>query len=245
VQYTAALDKTTGHTVWKTNRSTKWTDFDRQGKPIREGDFRKAFCTPLIIDVAGKPQMISLGAKAGFSYDPRTGREIWKTHHSGHSSAPRPVFGNGLVFVTTGLGRTELWAIRPDGQGDVTETHVAWKTSRDAPGMPSPVLVDGLLTMVSDRGAAACLEAETGKEVWREKLGGNYAASPIYADGRLYFSSIQGKTTVLEAGREYKVLAVNRLEGGFMASPAIAGRALILRTKTHLYRIEGEDGPQK
>ena len=240
VQYTVALDKKSGRTVWKTDRSTVWRDLDAQGRPIREGDFRKAFCTPLIVDAGGKPQMISLGAKAAFAYDPRTGREIWKTHHAGHSSAPRPVFGNGLAFVTTGLGRTELWAIRPDGQGDVTDSHVAWKVRRDVPGLSSPLLVDGLLYMVSDSGTATCLEAASGKPVWRERLGGNYAASPIYADGRLYFFNQQGKTTVLKPGRTHQVLATNRLDAGFMASPAVSGKALFLRTRTHLYRIESQ-----
>lgn len=238
VQYTVALDKKSGRTVWKTGRSTVWRDLDAQGRPTREGDFRKAFSTPLIVDVGGKPLMISLGAKAAFAYDPRTGREIWKTHHAGHSSAPRPVAGNGLAFVTTGHGRTELWAVRVNGQGDVTNTHVAWKMRKDVPTTPSPLLVDGLLYVVSDRGVLTCLEAATGKQLWKERLGGNCIASPIYADGRLYFFSVQGKTTVLKPGRTYNVLATSRLASGFMASPAVSGKALFLRTKTHLYRIE-------
>ena len=238
VQYTVALDKASGRTVWKAARSTVWKDLDANGQPKREGDFRKAFSTPLVIDAGGKPQMISLGAKAAFSYDPRTGRELWKIHHAGHSSSVRPVFGNGLAFVTTGLGRTELWAVRVDGKGDVTDTHVAWKTRRDVPRTPSPLLVDGLFYMVSDGGIATCLEAATGKPIWRERLGGSYIASPIYADGRLYFLSVQGKATVLKAGRTYEVLATSRLGSGFMASPAVSGKALFLRTKTHLYRIE-------
>jgi len=240
VQYTIALDKTTGHTVWKTDRSTVWRDLDAQGKPKREGDFRKAFCTPLVVDAGGTPLMISLGAKAAFAYDPRTGREIWKTHHTGHSSSPRPVFGHGMAFVTTGLGTTEMWAIRVDGRGDVTDTHVAWKARRDIPGLSSPLLVGDLLYMVNDRGAASCRDARTGKLVWKQRIGGNYAASPIYADGRLYFCNQQGKTTVLKPARTCQILATNRLDTGLMASPAVAGRALLLRTKTHLYRIEAQ-----
>jgi outer membrane protein assembly factor BamB len=238
VQYLAALDKKTGRTVWKTDRSTVWDDLDAQGKPTREGDFRKAFSTPLVIDAGGKPQMISLGAKAAFAYDPRTGRELWKIHHAGHSSAPRPVFGNGLVFVTTGHGKTELWAVRVDGQGDVTDSHVAWKADRGVPLTPSPLLVGDLLYVVGDDGTATCLEAATGKQVWRERIGGNYAASPVYADGRMYFFNQQGKANVLKAGRAFEVLATNTLEAGCMASPAVSGKALFVRTKTHLYRIE-------
>lgn len=245
VQYLAALDKKTGRTVWRTDRSTRWNDLDADGKPTREGDFRKAFSTPLVIDSGGRRQMISPGAKAAFSYDPRTGRELWKTSHSGHSSAPRPVFGNGLVFVTTGHGRTELWAVRPDGQGDVTASHVAWKVDKGAPLTASPVLVGDLLYMVSDDGAATCLEAATGEPVWRERIGGNYAASPIYADGRIYFFNQQGKAAVLKAGREFEVLAANTLDAGCMASPAVSARSLFVRTRTHLYRIEDVDAAQK
>ncbi len=241
VQYVTALDKTTGETVWKTDRTTVWSDWDEDGKPKREGDYRKAFCTPLVIDVAGGPQLISLGAAAGFSYHPRTGAEIWKIQHGGHSASPRPLFGNGLLHVVTGHGQTELWAMRVDGKGDVSDTHVAWKvTGKDVPKQPSPLLVDGLLYMVSNNGMVTCLEADTGAEVWKERIGGSFMASPILADGRIYVSSMQGKTTVLKAGRSAEVLAVNELEGSFLASPAVSGKALFLRSKTHLYRIEGK-----
>jgi len=239
VQYVTALDKTSGGNVWKTDRSTVWNDLDDQGLPEREGDLRKAFSTPLIIDAAPEPLLVSLGASAAFAYDPRTGREVWKTHHAGHSSSARPVFGNGHVYVTTGHSKTELWALRVGGQGDVTDTHVTWRVDgRVVPKQPSPLLVDDLLYMVSNEGIATCLEASTGEQVWSERIGGNYMASPIYVNGRLYFFSTQGKTTVLRAGRSYEVLATNRLESGFMASPAVSGKALFLRTETHLYRIE-------
>lgn len=239
VQYLAALDKCTGQTVWKTDRTPVWKDLDEQGQPKREGDLRKAFCTPLVIDTGGTFQLISPSSYAGFAYDVRTGRDIWKTNHDGYSPAVSPVYGNGLAYIATGRGVCELWAVRTDGQGDVTDTHVAWKAvGRIVPQEPSPILADGLLYLVSNDGVATCLEAATGVEVWSERLGGNYMASPILADGRLYFSSVQGKTTVLKAGRAYKVLAQNKLDSGFMASPAVDGRALILRTKTHLYRIE-------
>ena len=237
-QYVVALDKKSGRTVWKTDRSTVWDDLDAQGQPKREGDFRKGFSTPLVIEAGGRHQVISPSSKAAFSYDPRTGRELWKVRHTAHTAVLRPVFGHGLAVFCTGLGGPAMWAVRVDGEGDVTDTHVAWKVGRDAPKTPSPVLVDDLLYMVSDAGAATCLEAATGKQVWRERIGGNHAASPIYADGRLYFFSKQGTTTVLRAGRACEVLATNKLESGFMASPAVSGRALFLRTVRHLYRIE-------
>ncbi|HUT36332.1 MAG TPA: PQQ-binding-like beta-propeller repeat protein [Planctomycetota bacterium] len=238
VQYLTALDKKTGQTVWKTDRTTDFNDLDGQGKPTREGDFRKAFSTPLVFDAGGKPQMISPGSKACYSYDPRTGKELWKVRHTAHTAVVRPLFSHGLAIFCTGLGGPALWAVRPDGEGDVTKTHVAWKFAEGAPRTPSPIVVGDLLYMVDDGGQATCLEVVTGKAVWKERIGGNYAASPIHADGRLYFSSQQGKTTVLKPGRTFEVLATNTLDGGFMASPAVAGKALILRTKTHLYRIE-------
>jgi len=237
-QYLAALDKKTGRTVWKTHRTTQWNDLDANGQPKREGDFRKAFSTPLVFEVGGQPQMVSPGSKACYAYDPRTGEELWKVRHTAHTAVLRPVFAGGLAIFCTGLGGPQLWAVRPDGRGDVTATHVAWKARARAPRTPSPIVVDDLLYVVSDDGLATCLEVATGREVWRQRLGGNYAASPIYADGRLYFCSQQGKTTVLRPGRTCRVLATNRLAGGFMASPAVAGRALFLRTRTHLYRIE-------
>jgi outer membrane protein assembly factor BamB len=241
VQYVAALDKATGRTVWKTDRTTKWDDLDANGQPKREGDFRKAYSTPLVIDVAGKPHVLSIGSKAAFGYDLRTGEEIWSTRLPGYSCAPCPVFGDGLAFLVAGRGKPELLAMKVDGRGDVTGTHLAWKTGgRHVPNTPSPLLVDGLLYLLADNSAVSCLEAATGKDVWGERLGGNFMASPIYADGRIYCSSVQGKTTVLKAGRAYEVLAESRLASGFMASPAVSGSALFLRTKTHLYRVESK-----
>ncbi len=240
VQYLAALDKKTGKTVWKTDRSTVWNDFDEQGKVKREGDFRKAFSTPLVIDAGGKRQMISLGSTMAFSYDPGTGQEIWKVRLPGYTPAARPVFGNGLAYITSGRGKTELRALRVDGQGDVTDTHTAWKMEgREVPEEPSPLLVNDLLYLLSNDGIVTCLEAGTGTKVWSERLGGNYEASPLYADDRIYFFNVQGKATVLKPGRVCEVLATNKLDAGCMASPAVTQKALIIRTKTDLYRIEG------
>jgi outer membrane protein assembly factor BamB len=239
VQYIVALNKKTGKTVWKTPRSVKWDDLDRNGKPIAGGDLRKGYGTPIFLSVNGKTQMISTAAKALYSYDPETGKEIWQVRHHGHSSAARPVFGLGMVFLSTAYGKTELLAVRPDGKGDVTDSHVAWRTVRGSMQKPSPVLVDGLLYTVSDDGGVVtCLEAKNGKEVWRQRVGGSYSACLLYADGHLYCFSMEGKAAVLKAGRKAEVLATNKLADGFMASPAVSGKALILRTKTHLYRIE-------
>jgi len=239
VQYHVALDKMTGQTVWKTDRSVAWNDENVPGQMAKDGDLRKAHSTPLIVKVNGKFQMLSAGAKAAYAYDPRSGRELWRVRYDAWSAAPRPIYRQGKAFIITGFGgKTELWAVRVDGQGDVTDTHVAWKFDKMVAKTASPILVDDLLYLVSDDGMVTCLEAETGNQVWRERIGGNYSASPIAADGRVYFFNQQGKTTVLKPGRTCEIVATNLLETGLMASPSVDGKAFILRTKTHLLRIE-------
>jgi outer membrane protein assembly factor BamB len=238
VQYLAALDKTTGQTVWKTDRTADWNDLDSDGKPRGEGDLRKAYSTPLIIEFEGNKQMISVGAKALYGYDPADGREIWKVNTKGFSGASRPVYGNGIAYMISGFGKTELLAIRIDGSGDVTDTNVVWKTRRNMPRTPSVLLIDDLLFTINDTGTLTCLEASTGRQVWSRRIPGDYAASLLYADGRIYCFDRDGKTTVFKAARKFEILATNRLDSGFMASAAASGKALFLRTKTHLYRIE-------
>ncbi|HEX2970788.1 MAG TPA: PQQ-binding-like beta-propeller repeat protein, partial [Tepidisphaeraceae bacterium] len=238
-QYVVALDKATGKTVWKTNRSIDHKDLSPEGKPMLEGDLRKAFSTPVIATVEGKPVMVSLGSKACYGYDPRTGAELWRVEYREcHSGSPTPVLGEGMAYVCMGLSRGELWAIRLGGQGMITDTHVAWKVKRNVPTRNSPVLVGDLLYLVDDDGMAVCLESKTGQEVWRKRLKGVYSASPVYADGRIYFFSESGYITVIEPGRAYKQLSETRMPEGFMASAAVAGKAFYLRTKTSLYRVE-------
>jgi len=229
VQYIAALNKKTGKTVWKTNRSTKWPE---------ENDYRLAFGTPLIVDLNGKPQLVTTGSKAAISYDPNTGEELWQVPYSGWSNSSRPVSNNSMVFINTGFESPQLWAVRLDGRGDVSDSHIVWKCEKDVPTLPSPIIVDGLIYMVSDDGVLTCLESATGKIVWRERIGGKYMSSPVYVSGRLYFSDHNGKTTVIKPGRIYEELAVNHLDDGFMSSPAVVGNSLIMRSKTHLYLIE-------
>ncbi len=238
LQYVTGLDKKTGETVWKTNRSVVWNDENVPGPMAKDGDLRKAHGTPLIATVSGKPQLFSVGAKASYGYDPRTGSELWRVEYNDYSSAPRPLFDHGLAYLVTGLSKKELWAVKTDGRGNVSDTHVAWKLSSGVGKYASPLLVDGLIYTAADESFITCVEAATGKVVWTERVGGKYAASPIYADGRLYFFSQDGTTTVLKPGRALEVIATNTLENGFMASPAADGKALYLRTKTHLYRVE-------
>lgn len=238
LQYVAALDKQTGATVWKTNRSVVWNDESVPGQMAKDGDLRKAHGTPLLATVGGQTQLISVGAKATYGYEPRTGREIWRVEYHDWSSAPRPLFHNGIAYIVTGLTRKELLAVRTDGKGVVTDTHVAWKLNTRVGKYASPLLVDGLLYTAADESFISCVDASNGQVVWVDRVGGKYAASPIYADGRMYFFSQDGRCSVLKPGRTLELLATNTLPGGFMASPAADGKALYLRTKTHLYRVE-------
>lgn len=241
-QYVVALDKETGKTVWRTNRSIDFDDLTPEGKPVRDGDFRKAFSSPLVVEHEGTPLLISTGSKATYCYEPATGKEIWRVEErKHHSGTARPVVGHGMVYTATGLAKGDLWAVKLGGRGVITDTHLAWKTSTSVPNRPSPVLVGDLLFMVhQDTGVVSCLEAKTGETVWRERLPGrgNHSASPVFAEGRLYFFNENGDCPVIEAGRTFKVVAENKLEAGVMASAAVAGKALFVRTKTHLYRIE-------
>jgi len=238
LQYTAGLDKQTGATLWKTNRSVAWNDESSPDPMTRDGDHRKSHGVPLIANVSGKPQLISVGAKASYGYDPRTGDELWRVEYNDWSSAPRPLYDQGLAFIVTGLTKKEMWAVKTDGHGTVTDTNVVWKLNNHIGKYASPLLVDGLIYTAADESFVTCIEAATGKVVWSERIGGKYAASPIYADGRLYFFSQDGTATVLKPGRTFEVLATNKLDDGFMASPAADGKSLYLRTKTHLYRVE-------
>jgi outer membrane protein assembly factor BamB len=236
----AAVDKRTGATVWKTNRSVAWNDEGVAGQMAKDGDLRKSHGTPLLATVGGQPQLISVGAKAAYGYDPRNGRELWRVEYNDWSSAPRPLFHNGIAYIVTGLTRKELWAVRADGRGVVTDTHVAWKLNTRVGKYASPLLVDGLLYTAADESFISCVDAATGQVVWVDRVGGKYAASPIYADGRMYFFSQDGRCSVLKPGRTLEILATNSLPGGFMACPAVDGKALYLRTKLALYRVESK-----
>lgn len=238
-QFLVALDKMTGKTIWKTDRSIDFQDLGPDGKPQAEGDYRKAFSTPHIATFGGRPILISLGSKAAYAYDPMTGKELWRIEErTSHSASTRPVVGHGMIFYPSGFPTGQVLAVRPDERGHATDASVVWKLTRGVPTKPSLLLVDDLIFMINDRGIVSCVEAKTGDVVWTSRVTGEYSASPVFAAGCVYLFSEDGKTTVLEAGRRFKVLAENRLGDGFMASPAIDGKAFILRSRTHLYRIE-------
>lgn len=220
-----ALNRHTGELVWQTRR-----DVERMKK--------FAFSTPLVIEVDGRVQVVSPGAGMVGGYDAATGKEIWRVDYDGYSVIPRPVFGHGLVFLSTGFDSPKVLAIRPGGMGNATDTHVAWELKRGAPHSPSLLLVGDELTMISDGGVATCVDAKTGDIHWQERLGGRYSASPLFADGKVYFQSEDGVGVVIAAGKEFNQLARNDLEERTLASYAVIDEALLIRTDKHLYRIE-------
>ena len=220
-QYVAALDKATGKIRWKRFR-----------------DGSHAYTTPLVVRLATGDQVISPGAYRAVSYEPRTGKEIWQVRYGdGFSNVPRPVYANGLVFICTGFQQPSMLAVRLEGRGDVTKKQVAWSLTRGAPLTPSPLLVGDELYVITDNGIATCVDAATGKEHWRARVGGNHSASPIYADGRIYFLSEEGESVVIAPGKELKVLAKNELDGETLASMAVSGGSIFVRSRTHLYRL--------
>ena len=222
--FVVALDKRTGKVRWRTSRRHPWD---------------QAYTTPLAIQAAGREQIVSVGAHRAAAYDPASGREIWRVaYDDGFSNVPRPVYGHGLVYIATGFHQPALIAVRPDGSGDVTRTHVAWTVRRGVPLTPSPLLVDNELYFVNDGGIASCVDARTGELRWQQRLGGTYSASPIHAGGRIYFLSEQGETTVIEPGVTYRAVASNKVEGATLASIAVASGAFFLRSDTHLYKIK-------
>jgi outer membrane protein assembly factor BamB len=241
-QFIVALDKKTGKTVWETKRSTDYHDLEADGVTVKnEGDYRKGFATCHVYLQDGQPILLSSGAKAHYAYDPRTGKEIWRLDEpEAHSAATRPVIGDGIAYIPAGFGKAGLLAVKLGGSGVLSPNDVVWRLKKAAPNKPSVTLSDGLLFAVNDGGIASCLDAKTGDIVWSERLGksGNFSASPILAEGRMYAGNEEGRFYVFEAGRTFKVLAENQFPDGFMASPAVSGQALYLRTKTSLYRIE-------
>ncbi len=225
--FVVALDKSTGKILWKVSRQT-------------DANKKFSFSTPLLIKVNGKKQVVSPGSNAICAYDPATGREIWRVHYDGYSVIPCPVYGHGLVFTSTSFDHPVVMAIRPDGQGDVTATHVAWTSNRSAPNTPSLLLVGDELYMVADSGIASCLDAQTGRAYWQERIGGNCSASPVAAEGRIYIQNEEGVGVVLKAGKEFQKLSSNPLGERSLASYAVGDGALFIRTAQHLYRIQNK-----
>jgi outer membrane protein assembly factor BamB len=221
-----ALDAQTGQIKWHTLRNTT---------------ARKtfSFCTPLVIDVNGGTQVISPGSGFVGGYDPESGKELWRVRYGeGYSVVPRPVFADGLLFVSSGFDVPVLYAIKPDGaSGDATASNVVWTARKGAPRTPSVVVSGDELYMIDDGGIASCTDARTGQVYWAHRLDGAYSASPVLAEGKVYFQTEDGVGTVVKAGKTYEQLSVNDLGERTLASYAVTDHALFIRTEKHLFKI--------
>lgn len=245
LQYVAALNKETGETIWKTDRTVDYKDLDpKTNKPKADGDYRKAFSTARVATIDGKEQLLSVGGKAAYGYDPMTGKELWRMDfhavgNEAHTPSATPVIGPDLIYLCTGHGGGELLAMKPGGTGLLSEDRIAWRLKKNVPNRSSPLLHDGLLYITDDNAMATCLDAKTGEELWKERLNGKaFSASPVYADGRIYFFSEGGVVTTIAPGRQFKKLGEGEFADGIMNTPAIADDAFFVRTRTNLYRVE-------
>jgi outer membrane protein assembly factor BamB len=221
-----ALDTATGEERWRVARET-------------EADKKFSFCTPIVIDNDGQQQIISHGSGMAGAYDPHSGHELWRVNYGdGFSVVPRPIYTGGKLYLCSGFIRASLIAVDPQGaSGDVTETKVLWKYDRGVPTTPSILVVGDEVYFVSDNGVATCLDAASGDVLWTERLGGGFSASPVFAEGRIYFTNEDGTTYVVKAGKEYELLATNELGERALASPAVDDGTLFVRTASHLWRI--------
>lgn len=239
VQYLCALDKKTGKDRWRTDRKTEFDDLDAKGQPKREGDLRKSYSTPLPVTVEGKTQLVSSGSMATVGYDPDSGKELWRVRYKGFSNASIPAWHDGTLAVVTGHGKSNLLAFSITGQssGDLTDK-LLWEVTKNIPTRSSPVVVDGLAWVMNDNALISAIDMKTGAVVIdSERVLGSCSASPLYADGKLFFCTERGETVVVKPGRTFEKVSSNILPDGIMASPVAAGKELFIRTKTTLYCI--------
>lgn len=229
-QYVVAFNKLTGETIWKIDRNIDYgTD---------NGDFYKAFSTPLLIEVDGQEQLISSTSKAVIAYRPADGSEIWRVRFSEFSATARPLWNGQHLFINTGFGKAKLYAIDPRGAtGDLTDSRVLWINDTSVGSKPSQLLHDGLIYNVHDSGIATCIDAENGETVWKERLRGQFSASIMLAGGHLYLFDHDGSGYVIDPGRDFNLTATNHLADGCMASPVSLGKTLLVRTRTAVYLL--------
>ena len=232
-QFLIALDKTNGKTIWQTKKQHIHPARLSGGKmaPI-------AFSTPTLRMVAGKTEIVCPGADHIAGFDAETGKENWWAAYDGYSVVPRPILLGDMVFYASSYNTAKMYGLKLGGSGDISK-QVAWETRKGAPHNPTPILVDGKLYMVSDRGIGQCLDAKTGKVHWQQRMGRAYSASPIFVDGRIYFQDERGGTIVLKPGTEYNEFAKNKLKGRTLATPVPVQGALLIRTDTQLFKISG------
>ena len=238
-QFLTALKTSTGETVWLTERSTDYGDLDENGKPKLDGDIRKAYSTPAWVRVGNQVQLVSVGSRAAFAYDIRTGEEIWTIRHDDFNASAPPSFYNGMAIINTGSRNANQLAVRlgEDTRGDVTDSHIVWNVGKGNSDLAAPLCIGNRIFMVANNGVMNCLNADTGEEIWKDRLTGKFTASPITANGLIYLCNEEGNTFVVKAADQFELIADNKLEDGMRASPAAADGHLFLRTFTTLYCI--------
>ena len=238
-QYVTTLDKQTGKTVWRTDRTTDFKDLNAEGKPKADGDLRKAYHTPGIVEVDGRWQIVSVGSRAAFGYDLLTGTELWTFEHPNFNAAARPLFIPGSAIINTGSDGSHLVRLKLDAstRGNVAKTHFLWDRAKGNSKHTTSVIIDGRIITVADSGVVYAIDMATGGEIWTKRIGGTFTASPVVANGLIYTIDEKGISTVIRAGAEYQEVAQNTIADGARASPAIANGALYLRTFGHLYKI--------
>jgi outer membrane protein assembly factor BamB len=220
--YLVALDRKNGSEKWRIDRPNR----------IR------SYCPPLIVDAAGKKQMVLTGAWTVASYDPDTGKPWWIIDGPTEQFVASMVYSKGLFFLTAGFPTYHVMGIKPDGTGNVTQSHVAWHEKNGGAGyVPSPVAAGDNIFLVHDDGRATCRDALTGKLHWMERLGKHHSPSPVVADGHLYFLDDEGTTWVLSIGDKFELQEKNRLGENVSASPAFSNGQIFIRGAKHLFCI--------
>jgi outer membrane protein assembly factor BamB len=194
-----------------------------------------SYATPIVATFNGRAQLLLTGMGEVRSYDPDSGRLLWSCTGPAEVTACTPAFSDSLVFATGGYPEKEILTIRADGKGDVSKSHVAWRTHKGVSYVPSPIYHDGQLYVISDNGIVTCFEARTGKQVWQNRLQGDFSASPVLAGDLLYCTNEAGKTFVVKIGREFDIVETNDLADGGFATPTVCGGQIFLRTNHFLY----------
>jgi outer membrane protein assembly factor BamB len=241
-QFVMALNKQTGETVWKTDRTTDYEDLDAEGHPTRDGDMRKAFHTPTVFNLAGKDVLVSVGSRAAFGYAADTGKELWTIRHGGFNAAIRPFRAGDMLILNTGSERAHTIGVKIDDKmsGDITDSHVVWDREKRNASESNPVIVNGLIFQTTRGGVVTCARAATGEDVWEDRFSGQHLPGALAAGDRIYFSNDRGDTRVIRAADRFELLAENKLPDAITASPAVADGALFIRTKKELYKIASQ-----
>ena len=234
-QYVTALDANTGKSQWRTDREINYgTD---------NGDFKKAYGTVSVFEVGGEELMVSSAAIATIAYRPDTGKPVWTFYTQGMNSSARPqMTSGGVLIISNGMGL--LYGVKPEGTGDISKTHQVWKLSKGVPTKSTPVLVGDMMFMCNEKGVVSCVDAETGESHWQQRLGKEFTTSPLATKDNVYFFDTEGNIFVVNASNQYKLVSQSKLGDGFMATPAVVGGMMYLRSKSELFAIRNQGGPE-